>query len=653
MANDPQSLREFGNTLRFGRPSDESDTHVDDNLESLINLQHESIFGHRSSPRSTDPYSTQQPGSRSISQDQLAAEVKEIYSGLVMVEQKCVSVVNEQSLVDGLQCPHTSKVHAHGSTVAHTPSVDNQAERVRVEHFPALVALHRTLLHEHHDFLSASQHPSANTSIKELAAKYPIPAQMWKHGIHNCLELLRHRLPSSPEYMLAFLYLAYQMMALLFETVPTFENTWFECLGDLARYWTAIEDEDIRDREDWTKVARYWHMRAADKKCALGRLHNHLGVLTRKHYPRGFILTYDEEPSDDEYNRQSRATDMSEPTQHVAHSQWIVTFIVSIVRQFHWVGALHNCLLLSETIRKSFAQLFSAVIHAANLEMRCLLNPKMEMGYLSNVQHSQSLEPSALHSQAACEQLLARVKRGQRRKVVQSTGVPLFWRSSGRGTKLLFGLCLLLAIATPTQATPAQISNHTPIQTPAGQQTRVQNQLISNSVVAASSIAAGILFTSISRFLRLVFPNPYMTLGLPLGVLSFSWLIVEVVQDSAISIKHTMKQAPQMTLLAVLALNAIGFGTMHFLRLSKAHQRQMSNRSNIGSTQLGVVQPQHQYVLRCLVSQLIGTGLLVASERESMTAHVALTAEPVLLSASIILNAAFDGREFPMDIELG
>jgi hypothetical protein len=50
------------------------------------------------------------------------------------------------------------------------------------------------------------------------------------------LELLPNRLPASLNYMLAFIYLAYLMMALLVETVPAFEDTWIECLGDLGRY---------------------------------------------------------------------------------------------------------------------------------------------------------------------------------------------------------------------------------------------------------------------------------------------------------------------------------------------------------------------------------------------------------------------------------
>ncbi|KAI0002392.1 hypothetical protein F4779DRAFT_622305 [Xylariaceae sp. FL0662B] len=54
-------------------------------------------------------------------------------------------------------------------------------------------------------------------------------------------------------------------MALLYETVPAFENTWTECLGDLGRYRMAIEDHDIRDREVWTSVSRYWYSKASNK----------------------------------------------------------------------------------------------------------------------------------------------------------------------------------------------------------------------------------------------------------------------------------------------------------------------------------------------------------------------------------------------------
>ncbi|KAI9696416.1 MAG: hypothetical protein M1836_005694 [Candelina mexicana] len=198
-----------------------------------------------------------QPETRPISQEQLVAEVKGIYAGLVMVEAKCIEVDNKQ--IDTLQ----------------------GQSKLSNEQFQALIALHRTLLHEHHDFFLASQHPSASPALRRLASKYAMPARMWRHGIHSFLELLRHRLPASLDHMLAFIYLAYSMVALLFETVPTFEETWIECLGDLGRYRMAIEDDDIRDREVWTGVARFWYSKAADKSPMTGRLYHHLAILAR------------------------------------------------------------------------------------------------------------------------------------------------------------------------------------------------------------------------------------------------------------------------------------------------------------------------------------------------------------------------------------
>lgn len=198
-----------------------------------------------------------QPETRPISQEQLVAEVKGIYAGLVMVESKCIEVDSSQSAQN-----------------ESSPKLNN-------EQWQALIALHRTLLHEHHDFFLASQHPSASPALRRLASKYAMPARMWRHGIHSFLELLRHRLPASLEHMLTFIYLAYSMMALLYETVPNFEDTWIECLGDLGRYRMAIEDEDIRDREIWTEVSRYWYSKASDKAPTTGRLHHHLAILAR------------------------------------------------------------------------------------------------------------------------------------------------------------------------------------------------------------------------------------------------------------------------------------------------------------------------------------------------------------------------------------
>lgn len=197
-----------------------------------------------------------QPETKPISQDQLVAEVKGIYAGLVMVETKCIEVDNAQSS-------------------------NSDANKLNNEQWQALIALHRTLLHEHHDFFLASQRPSTSVPLRGLASKYAMPARMWRHGIHSFLELLRHRLPASLEHMLTFLYLAYSTVALLYEKVPEFEDTWIECLADLGRYRKPIEDDDVRDREAWATVSQHWYGKASEKSPTSGRLSRHLAILTR------------------------------------------------------------------------------------------------------------------------------------------------------------------------------------------------------------------------------------------------------------------------------------------------------------------------------------------------------------------------------------
>ncbi|KAL6351740.1 hypothetical protein LRP88_14988 [Fusarium phalaenopsidis] len=155
------------------------------------------------------------------------------------------------------------------------------SRKLNNDQWQALIALHRTLLHQHHDFFLASQHPSASPDLRRLASEYAMPARMWRHGIHSFLELLRHRLPASLEHMLTFLHLAYSIVALLYETVPAFQDTWSECLGDLGRYRIAIENDCFRERETWTGVSRHWYSKASDKSPATGRLYHRLAILAR------------------------------------------------------------------------------------------------------------------------------------------------------------------------------------------------------------------------------------------------------------------------------------------------------------------------------------------------------------------------------------
>ena len=103
------------------------------------------------------------PEIRFKSQEQLVAEVKGIYAGLVMVEAKCLEVDEKQATLASAQ-----------------PKLND-------EQWQALIALHSTLLREHHDFFLASQHPSASPALRRLATKYAKPARMWRHGIHSKL----------------------------------------------------------------------------------------------------------------------------------------------------------------------------------------------------------------------------------------------------------------------------------------------------------------------------------------------------------------------------------------------------------------------------------------------------------------------------------
>ena len=98
-----------------------------------------------------------QPETRPISHDQLVVEVKGIYAGLVMVEAKCIEVDERQ------------KLWAQDKEYA-------KKNLVTADQWKSLIALHKQLLHEHHDFFLASQHPSVCNFRRHL---FQICACFW------------------------------------------------------------------------------------------------------------------------------------------------------------------------------------------------------------------------------------------------------------------------------------------------------------------------------------------------------------------------------------------------------------------------------------------------------------------------------------------
>jgi len=203
-----------------------------------------------------------------VSEQQLAAEIKVIYNGLSKSEAKCIQEVHK--LMDQVQLEQSE--HYNGG----------KQKRDKVYWRP-LISMHSGLLQEHHDFFFASQHPSATRPLRELADKYSMAARMWKYGIHGLLELLRYCLPESIEWMLEFIYIAYSMITLLYETVVVFKATWIECMGDLARYRMAIEEDDMSIRDIWIGVARFWYVQASELDPGVGRLFHHRAVLARSY----------------------------------------------------------------------------------------------------------------------------------------------------------------------------------------------------------------------------------------------------------------------------------------------------------------------------------------------------------------------------------
>ena len=213
-----------------------------------------------------EPDMLRQLDQRLISNEQLVAEVKGIYAGLVVVEAKCIEI-DEKQLASAKEkdlCKRASlQNHQWQSLIALHKQVHIFPSTYSPTTYRAAISdcFVQQLLHEHHDFLLACQHPSGSPALSELVTKYSMPTRFWCHGIQTFLEVLRHRLPQSFEFMLTFIYIAYSMIALLYETTSGFQDTWIECLGriffvsgkrnkwltvvegDLARYRMAIEDD--------------------------------------------------------------------------------------------------------------------------------------------------------------------------------------------------------------------------------------------------------------------------------------------------------------------------------------------------------------------------------------------------------------------------
>jgi hypothetical protein len=170
-----------------------------------------------------------------------------------MVEKKCVEIVQK-----------------HAQT----------RNELSNEQWQALIALHRTLLHEYHDFFLASQHPVAPKALQTLPVRHDLPGRLWRVGNRTILDLLKRALPDHLKSMMQYVLLSRNMLERLNDEFPEFDCRWAECMRDLEtyhhfleafqghdrhpRYSAALGIDSEAERRTWSNVARMWYQRAND-----------------------------------------------------------------------------------------------------------------------------------------------------------------------------------------------------------------------------------------------------------------------------------------------------------------------------------------------------------------------------------------------------
>ncbi|KAL6887158.1 hypothetical protein HDV57DRAFT_488159 [Trichoderma longibrachiatum] len=169
-------------------------------------------------------------------------EVKAVYNGIRMCEEKSIELQDWLTSTEGLQV------------------------QPKNEQWEAYFKVHDELIKGHCDLLLLSQYPSASPELRRLPSDYDMPARMWRHGIYSMLETTRHRLPSSLEHMIRFCIYAFRSLTLLHQFVAPWKTLWTEYIRDLVRYRLDIreEDDDIQDRETWMGVSQVWCSEAED-----------------------------------------------------------------------------------------------------------------------------------------------------------------------------------------------------------------------------------------------------------------------------------------------------------------------------------------------------------------------------------------------------
>ena len=169
-----------------------------------------------------------------------------IYAGLVILEAKAIEVDEVQLTplrsASTLE-PQSKKVETY--------------PKLSADKYRSLIALHKQLLHEHHDFFLASQHPAASPAVRSLAEKYDMTGRMWRHGIDSFLNTLRKSGPGHMDSMLEFIDYADTIISAFMPSYPEMQDQWISIRTSLNKYRKNIADlkEEVELEQEVTLPA--------------------------------------------------------------------------------------------------------------------------------------------------------------------------------------------------------------------------------------------------------------------------------------------------------------------------------------------------------------------------------------------------------------
>lgn len=94
------------------------------------------------------------------------------------------------------------------------------AHKLTKEQCQTLIALHQTLLSEHHNLVHATQHPKAPPRLRSLPSRFAIHTRLLRRNIYPVLEFLRRQADDAPEGMSAMLETTFGMLNRLVQECP-------------------------------------------------------------------------------------------------------------------------------------------------------------------------------------------------------------------------------------------------------------------------------------------------------------------------------------------------------------------------------------------------------------------------------------------------